>query len=102
MMAIGKSAFQSSAPFGSDVTSETDQTMRIYMFKSETQHKLQAFAGDLLGSQLPERHGPWTAIGAVGPDSAPPHHFSRAAIEKAIGAQGFQLWRLCGKAEARN
>ena len=75
--------------------------MRIYMFKSETQQKLQAFAGDLLGSQLPERHGPWTAIGAVGPDNAPPHNFSRAAIEKAIGSAGFQLWRLRDEAQAR-
>ncbi len=75
--------------------------MRIYMFKSETQKKLQAFAGDLLGSQLPEQHGPWTAIGAVGPDSDPPHNFSRAAIEKAIGTAGFQLWRLRSEAQTR-
>lgn len=68
--------------------------MRIYMFKSETRKELHAFAGDLVGTKLPPRHGPWTATGIVGPDRAPPHNFSRAAIEKAIGAEGFQLWRL--------
>jgi hypothetical protein len=74
--------------------------MRIYMFKSETREELRAFAGDLVGSKLPPRHGPWTAVGAVGPDKAPPHKLSRDAIEKAIEAEGFQLWRLASKAEA--
>ena len=53
--------------------------MRIYIFKSETTGGLQAFAGDLRGSRLPQNHGPWTATGA---------------IEEAIDAEGFQLWRL--------
>jgi hypothetical protein len=74
--------------------------MRIYMFKSETRQRLRAFAGDLAGSKLPERHGPWTATGAVGADKPPPYNFSRAAIEKAIEAEGFQLWRVIDKAEA--
>jgi hypothetical protein len=68
--------------------------MRIYIFKSEARKGLQAFAGDLSGSKLPPHHGPWTATGAIGPEKAPPHKFSRAAIEEAIDAQGFQLWRL--------
>ena len=46
--------------------------MRIYIFKSETRKDLRAFAGDLAGSRLPRNHGPWTATGAIGPDSAPP------------------------------
>jgi hypothetical protein len=75
--------------------------MRIYMFKSETRDDLRAFAGDLVGSKLPQRHGPWTATGIVGPEKDPPHKFSRAAIEKAIDAEGFQLWRLSSKSEAR-
>jgi hypothetical protein len=74
--------------------------MRIYIFKSETRKDLLAFAGDLTGSRLPANHGPWTATGAIGPDSAPPHKFSREAIEEAIDAEGFQLWRLSKKMEA--
>jgi hypothetical protein len=54
-----------------------------------------------MGSKLPENHGPWTATGAIGPDNAPPHNFSRDAIEKAIGGAGFQLWRVAKKIEAR-
>jgi hypothetical protein len=75
--------------------------MRIYIFKSETRNNLLAFAGDLMGSKLPESHGPWTATGAIGPDKAPPHKFSRDAIERAIGAEGFQLWRISEKMQAR-
>ena len=68
--------------------------MRIYVFKSETWKELRAFAGDTSGDKLPRQHGPWTATGVVAEDRAPPHGFSRAAIEKAIDAEGFQLWRL--------
>jgi len=74
--------------------------MRIYIFKSETRKGLQAFAGDLAGSRLPQQHGPWTATGAIGPEKAPPHNFSRDAIEGAIEAEGFQLWRLAKKTAA--
>jgi len=75
--------------------------MRLYIFKSETRKGLQAFAGDLAGSRLPQQLGPWTATGAVGPENAPPHKLSRDTIEQAIDAQGFQLWRLAKKSEAR-
>lgn len=68
--------------------------MRIYVFKSETRKELRAFAGDPGGDLLPKQHGPWTATGVVAEDRAPPHGFSRDAIEKAIDAEGFQLWRL--------
>jgi hypothetical protein len=74
--------------------------MRIYIFKSETRNDLLAFAGDLVGSKLPERHGPWTATGAIGPDKSPPQNLSRYAIENAIDAEGFQLWRLRKKVAA--
>jgi len=75
--------------------------MRLYIFKSETRKGLQAFAGDLTGSRL---HSSWV----LGPPPAPSGRrrlrriSSRAnAIEQAIGAKGFQLWRLAKKAEAQ-
>jgi Glu-tRNA(Gln) amidotransferase subunit E-like FAD-binding protein len=39
--------------------------------------------------------------GVVGADRAPPHNFSREAIQEAINVEGFQLWRVVKKAEAR-
>jgi hypothetical protein len=68
--------------------------MRIYVFKSETRRELHAFTGDQGGSKLPKHHGPWTVTGIVAAGKAPPHNFSRAAIEQAINHEGFQLWRL--------
>jgi len=68
--------------------------MHIYIFKSEAKNRLRAFAGDREGSKLPQKHGPWTGVGVLRPDKDPPHHFSREAIEKAIGTDGFQLWRM--------
>jgi hypothetical protein len=68
--------------------------MQLYIFKSETRKGLHAFAGDLMGSKLPQNHGPWTVTGVVGPDMSPPHNFARDAIEEAIDVEGFQLWRL--------
>ena len=67
--------------------------MRIYIFKSETRKNLHAFAGGPDTSKLPERHGPWTVTGIIGPGNAPPHKISRTTIEKAIATEGFQLWR---------
>jgi len=74
--------------------------MRIYIFKSETTKALRAFAGDAAGSMLPKGHGPWTATGIVAEEKDPPHKFSRKAIESAIVAEGFQLWRRREKATA--
>jgi hypothetical protein len=74
--------------------------MRLYIFKSETTKALCAFAGDAAGSMLPKGHGPWTATGIVGVDKDPPHKFSREAIERAIDAEGFQLWRRRQQAKA--
>jgi hypothetical protein len=54
-----------------------------------------------MGSKLPQNHGPWTVTGVVGPDKAPPHNFSRDEIEEAIDVEGFQLWRLGKKMEAK-
>ena len=67
--------------------------MRIYVFKSDVQTGLRAFAGDLAGTQLPNQFRPWHVVGVIGPDKEPPHALPREAIEKAISSQGFQLWR---------
>jgi len=74
--------------------------MRIYVFKSEATAQLRAFTGDAAGEKLPANHGPWTATGVVAAGRSPPHNFSRDAIESAIGADGFQLWRLRDKVKA--
>jgi hypothetical protein len=74
--------------------------MRLYIFKSDASGALRAFAGDTSGSRLPEKFRPWHAVGAVAPDASPPHGLSREGIEKAIEAQGFQLWRLKAKPDA--
>jgi hypothetical protein len=74
--------------------------MRLYIFKSEAANDLRAFTGEPDGSKLPANHGPWTVVGVVGQDKAPPYNFSRAAIEEAIGGKGFQLWRF-KKADAK-
>ncbi|MGD0026228.1 MAG: hypothetical protein ABSC37_16700 [Xanthobacteraceae bacterium] len=68
--------------------------MRIYVFKSDASRELRAFAGDIMGSKLPNQFGPWHAMGVVGPDNNPPHNLPRDDIEKAIDDRGYQLWRL--------
>jgi hypothetical protein len=68
--------------------------MRIFIFKSEADARLRAFAGDLDGSKLPAQFRPWRAIGSIAADGDPPHQLPRAQIEKAINDQGFQLWRM--------
>jgi hypothetical protein len=74
--------------------------MRLFMFKSEGNRTLHAFAPDPAGEQLPTRHGPWTAVGVVREDKDPPHRMSREAIEKSIADQGFQLYKMKKTAEA--
>jgi hypothetical protein len=39
----------------------------------------------------------YLAVGAVAPDRHPPYKLSRDAIEAAINARGFQLFRLSKK-----
>jgi hypothetical protein len=68
--------------------------MRIYIFRSEKKPELNAFAGDERGSMLPANHGPWKVTGVVGTNGVPPHRISRATVEEAINAAGFQLWRM--------
>jgi hypothetical protein len=68
--------------------------MRLFMFKSESNRDLRAFAADPGGKPLPSRHGPWTAVGIVREDKEPPHKLSREVIEKSITEQGFQLYKI--------
>lgn len=68
--------------------------MRIFVFKSETNQELHAFAGDLSGFRLPSQFKPWRATGAIAPDREFPYKLSREAIEAAIKEHGFQLWRV--------
>jgi len=68
-------------------------TMRIFVFKSETNRELHAFAGDLSGFRLPSQFKPWRATGAIAPDREFPYKLSREAIEAAIREHGYQLWR---------
>jgi len=75
------------------------EIMRIYIFKSEANNELRAFAGDLSGTKLPGQFRPWHAVGVIAPDKSPPHHLSRDDIEKAINEQGFQLWRMRPKTQ---
>jgi hypothetical protein len=86
---------------GANIDRERIDIMRFYIFKSEKRGELRAFAGDPAGSKLPKQHGPWTVTGVVRQDVAPPHRFSRVAIESAINGEGFQLWRLGAKSSAR-
>jgi hypothetical protein len=68
--------------------------MRIFVFKSETNQQLHAFAGDLSGFRLPPQFKPWRATGAIAPDRKFPYNLSRDAIEAAIREHGYQLWRV--------
>jgi hypothetical protein len=71
--------------------------MRIFIFNSETSSDLQAFGGDLAGSQLPSQFKRWRVVGAIAPGQDPPYKLSRAVIETAINDRGFQLFRLSKK-----
>jgi hypothetical protein len=76
--------------------------MQIYIFRSESKRELCAFAGDVSGSQLPERFGPWRATGVIKPERKPPHNLPREQIESAISDEGFQLWRMKSAARTEN
>ena len=68
--------------------------MRIFVFELQTRQGLHAFAGDIAGSRLPGSVGPWRLISGSAPGSPLPHGFPRKMIERAVGAEGFQLWRF--------
>lgn len=76
------------------------ERMRIFIHKSDAIGGLRAFAADSAGSKLPSQFRPWHAVGVIAPDKDPPHRLSRTEIERAIDADGFQLWRVKPKAKA--
>jgi hypothetical protein len=67
--------------------------MRFFIFKSDVNPDVRAFAREDGRPDLPAQFAPWNEIGVVRDDQAPPHNLDRAVIEKAIEAQGFQLFR---------
>ena len=74
--------------------------MRIFIFKSQANNTLRAFAGEAGGQKLPTNLGPWHAIGVIREDKTPPFNVSRDVIEKAITGEGFQLFKVKPKAAA--
>ena len=75
--------------------------MRIFVFESQSRQGLHAFAGDIAGTRLPDRVGPWRLVRASPPGGSLPHGISRRTIERVIGAEGFQLWRLKDTVDAK-
>jgi hypothetical protein len=74
-----------------------ESIMRMFIFKSQPNPTLHAFAAEQGGRQLPEQFGPWHAIGVVREDAAPPYNLSRETIEEGIANQGFALFRKKAK-----
>ncbi|MCB1432508.1 MAG: hypothetical protein KDK75_08640 [Alphaproteobacteria bacterium] len=70
-----------------------DTQSNLFMFRASTESALWAFDADPKGTHLPEKFGPWTAIGVMRPDQSPPGGLSRTAIQRGIAKNGFQLWR---------
>jgi hypothetical protein len=68
--------------------------MRIFVFKSQSRPNLCAFAGDMVGSRLPEKFGPWRLINTAPRGGALPHDVPRSAVERAIMIEGFQMFRM--------
>jgi hypothetical protein len=80
-----------------DLAAKGGGAMRIFIFKSEASPDLRAFSSDPAGLQLPSQFKPWRVVGAIAPHRDPPYKLSRDAIEAAIAARGFQLFRLSKK-----
>jgi len=68
--------------------------MRIFIFQSQTNRELRAFASDPGGQQLPSKFGPWHAVGVVRPEKELPFKLNRGVAEEAITSNGFQLFRM--------
>ena len=68
--------------------------MRIFVFKSQSRQNLCAFAGDMVGSRLPEKFGPWRLINTAPRNGALPHDVPRSAVERAIMLEGYQMFRM--------
>ena len=74
--------------------------MRVFTFKSQTRQNLCAFAGDMDGSRLPEKFGPWRLINTAPRGGSLPYDVPRPAIERAIMREGFQMFRMTAPEEA--
>ena len=72
--------------------------MRIFIFKSQANSALRAFAGEAGGQKLPSQFAPWHAIGVIRADKDPPFNVKRDVIEKAIAGPGYQLFKVKPKA----
>jgi hypothetical protein len=72
----------------------------MFIFKSQANSELRAFAGDPGGDKLPSKFAPWHAVGVVRADKEPPYNLSRDVIEQAIAGQGFQLFKMKAKKTA--
>ncbi len=68
--------------------------MRIFVFKSETRPNLCAFAGDMVGTRLPVKFGPWRLMNTVPRGGGLPYDVPRSGVERAIMIEGFQLFRM--------
>lgn len=70
------------------------QRPTLHVFASATRADLRAFTITDSGVTLPEKFAPWSLESSIGASGAPPHGLSRAAIEKGIARDGFQLFRV--------
>jgi hypothetical protein len=82
-----------------DAPAKTHGSIRIFVFKSETNPELRAFGGDLAGTMLPSQFRPWHAVGSIAPNSDFPYSLSRKSIETAINDCGYQMWRTPKKSK---
>jgi hypothetical protein len=57
--------------------------MRLFIFESDANTGLRAFAGDVAGRNLPDQFSPWRQLGAVASGNAPPYNLSPDTIEKS-------------------
>ena len=67
----------------------SEQPIDLFSFKSRSREGLHAFTGDRAGEQLPRQFRPWRAQGIIYKDQAPPHAFSRSAIERSSAITDF-------------
>lgn len=65
----------------------------LFLFRSRTTEGLSGITSEPDGGSLPGKLGPWTGIGVLRSDQAPPHGLSRKAIESGIRDNGYQLFR---------
>lgn len=62
-----------------------------YLFRSETDPQLQAFADDSAGSRLPAENGPWILVRLVSADEDWTHTTTRDVVAAGVATNGFLL-----------